>query len=137
MVHLVDQRLKVWVQGIAKEMDVSLAPPNPQKTGRGVCLYLMEIAQAPPPSTGKLSPLQLALRYLVTAWSDEPEHAHRVLGELMFAAMENPGVFCEWSAIQPPSRYGQLLACPHVLLLCRIPLRKERLRLQRSRSACH
>lgn len=126
MVHLVDQRLKVWVQGIAKEMDVSLAPPNPQKTGRGVCLYLMEIAQAPPPSTGKLSPLQLALRYLVTAWSDEPEDAHRVLGELMFAAMENPDFEVErdpapvtiWTAFGVPP-------CPSFVL--RIPLRKERL----------
>ena len=124
MIDLVDQRLKDWVNTVINQV-ASLGPPNQQKTGRGVGLYLMEIVQAPPPSTGKLPPLQLALRYLVTAWSDQPEDAHRVLGELLFAAMENPDFEVErdavpiniWTAFSVPP-------CPSFVL--RVPLRKER-----------
>jgi len=124
MIDLVDQRLKDWVNTVINQV-ASLGPPNQQKAGQGVGLYLMEIAQAPPPSTGKLSPLQLALRYLVTAWSDRPEDAHRVLGELLFAAMENPDFEVErdpvpitiWTAFGLPP-------CPSFVL--RVPLRKER-----------
>jgi len=91
---------------------LSLEAPGVRPTGRGVGLYLLELIQSPPPSTSRRPPLQLALRYLVTAWSDKPEDAHQMLVDLMFAAMENSDFQVEqepvpltlWTALTVPPR---------------------------------
>jgi hypothetical protein len=87
----VDRALKTWVNSVLTDVAVSLAAPNEQPAGPGVGLYLLRIAKAPPARVGRgRPPLQLTLSYLVTAWSDEPERSHRLLGELAFAALAHP-----------------------------------------------
>jgi hypothetical protein len=88
MIDEVDHRLKAWVFSILGEVPVSLASParSPQN---GIGLYLMELRDRPPLRGSKRSPLQFALRYLITSCAEEPEEAHRALGRLLFAAMEN------------------------------------------------
>src|SRR5271157_5446383 len=90
MIDEVDRRLKDWVKSILEGVEVYLTAPNNAPVQRGIGLYLMEVAVMPPASTSKLPPLQVALRFLVTSWSEDPEDAHRLLGELVFAAMDNP-----------------------------------------------
>src|SRR6266849_2112146 len=83
MVEEFDSRLKDWVGRAIQGVELSLAAPDAVKTGRGVGLYLLELIQSPPPSTSRRPPLQLTVRYLITAWSDKPEDAHQILVELM------------------------------------------------------
>lgn len=90
MIDEVDRRLKEWVGTALQGIEVSFGPPNREKAGRRIDLYLVELKDKPPLRSAKRPPLQLSLRYLVTAWADDPEEAHRLLGQLVFAAMENP-----------------------------------------------
>ena len=125
MVEEFDGRLKDWVGGAIEGVQLSLAAPDAVKTGRGVGLYLLELIQSPPPSTGRRPPLQLTLRYLITAWSDKPEDAHQILVELMFAAMDNKDFQVELEPI-PLSVWTAFGVVPRPSFILRMPLRRER-----------
>ena len=120
-----DRRLKDWVGTVIEGGDVSLAPPENQRTGRGVGLYLLELVQSPPPSSNKRPPLQLALRYLITAWSGTPEDAHQMLVALMFAAMENKEFQVELEPL-PVAVWTAFGVPPRPSFILRVPLRQER-----------
>jgi hypothetical protein len=88
LIDEVDRELKAWVGSVLGGVAVSLAAPGDQTTGSGVGLYLLRVAKAPAARVGPgRPPLQLMLSYLVTAWSDDAEQAHHLLGELAFAAL--------------------------------------------------
>jgi len=124
MIDEMDRRLKAWVTAILGDIPVSLAPPG-RAQGKSVGLYLMELCDKPPLRGAARSPLQFALRYLVTTWAEDPEEAHRTLGQLLFAAMDNADFEIEktpvsmevWLAFGVPPR-------PSFQLL--LPMRKER-----------
>jgi hypothetical protein len=120
-----DERLKGWVGSAIQGVELSLAAPDAAKTGRGIGLYLLEVMQSPPPSTNRRPPLQLTLRYLVTAWSDKPEDAHQMLVELMFAAMENKDFQVELEPI-PITVWTAFGVPPRPSFILRVPLRQER-----------
>ncbi len=120
-----DGRLKDWVGSVIQGADLSLEAPGVRPTGRGVGLYLLELIQSPPPSTSRRPPLQLALRYLVTAWSDKPEDAHQMLVDLMFAAMENSDFQVEQEPV-PLTLWTALTVPPRPSFVLRVPLRQER-----------
>ena len=120
-----DRRLKDWVGTVIEGGDVSLAPPENQRTGRGVGLYLLELVQSPPPSSNKRPPLQLALRYLITAWSGTPEDAHQMLVALMFAAMENKEFQVELEPL-PVAVWTAFGVPPRPSFILRVPVRQER-----------
>src|SRR5262249_23288215 len=84
-----DARLRDWLADVLPGVTTSLSAPDGKSSGKGICLYLLEIVQSHAPSTVKRPLSQLTLRYLVSAWSEEPEEAHRMLTEVMFAAMEH------------------------------------------------
>lgn len=125
MIDAADARLKDWVKTVAGAVDVTLGPPKDVKAGRAVNLYLLEMLQAPQPRGPKRPPLEITLRYLVTSWADSPEEAHRILGTLVFAAMEEADFEVEservagdtWMALGLPPRASFVL---------RLPVRKER-----------
>jgi hypothetical protein len=81
--------------------------------------------QSPPPSTNRRPPLQLILRYLVSAWSDKPEDAHQLLVQLMFSAMENKDFQVELESI-PMTVWTAFGVAPRPSFVLRVPLRKER-----------
>lgn len=120
-----DQRLRDWIASVLPGVATSLAAPDSKSAGRGIGLYLLEIVQAHVPNTLKRPLSQLTLRYLISAWSEEPEEAHQMLTDLMFAAMENaefqvevdPVPLTVWSAFQMPPRPSFVL---------RVPLQHER-----------
>jgi len=120
-----DRRLKDWVGTVLEGVDVSLTSPEDQRTGRGVGLYLLELVQSPLPSTNKRPPLQLVLRYLITAWSDKPEDAHQMLVALMFAAMENKDFQVEMEAL-PTTVWTAFGVPPRPSFILRTLLRQER-----------
>lgn len=126
MIDRVDLRLKEWIESVLEETEVSFRPPGESMPGSGIILYLMELASSPPPAGGRRPPLQIYLRYLVTAWSDEPEEAHRLLGELVFAAMENRDFEVELEPI-PVGTWRAFGVVPRPSFVLRAPLRRERL----------
>lgn len=89
MIDEVDGRLTDWARSVLQSADVSFAAPNEVDKGKVVIMYLMELVSTPPLRSGRRPPLQVSLRYLVTVRSDEPVDGHRMLGELMLAAMGN------------------------------------------------
>jgi hypothetical protein len=125
MIDEVDRRLKDWVGTVLKQVEVSLGPPKSAEPGRGIGLYLMEVAALPPPSGARLPPLQVALRYLVTSWSEDAEEAHHLLGELLFAAMENTDFQVELAPL-PAEAWRAFGVSPRPSFVLRVPLRQER-----------
>jgi Pvc16 N-terminal domain len=88
MIEQIDNHLKGWISSILEGVSISLAPPTRGTAGaKTVGLYLLELANVPPPRTNLRPPLQMGLRYLITVWSESPEDDHRMLGELAFSAM--------------------------------------------------
>lgn len=120
-----DERLRDWITGQVPGAEVSLAAPQASPTGRGIGIYLLELIQAPLPSTTRRTPLQLILRYLVTTWGDDPEDAHKTLVQLAFAAMENKEFQLEMDSI-PMTVWTAFGVAPRPSFVLRVPVQKER-----------
>jgi hypothetical protein len=125
MIDQLDTKLAQWAGGILGETDVAFAPPQPSAPGRGVSLYLMEIVHTPVGRGVRLTPLQIILRYLVTTWAKQSEEAHRMLGELVFAALANTEFEVEQDPL-PISAWAGFGVPPRPSFILRVPLRQER-----------
>ena len=128
MIDTVDQRLKTWVGRVLPDAPVSLALPDQDPAQRGVGLYLLELAPAPAPrssSAARRPPLRLSLCYLVTTHADSPESAHRLLGELAFAALEEPDLEVELSPV-PVALWTALGVPPQPAFRLHVSLERER-----------
>jgi hypothetical protein len=126
MIDHFDEQVKNWVLSVAEGAELWLGAPNGQRPGSGVGLYLLEVMKAAPPNTTKRpAPLQLTLRYLITAWAEKPEDAHQQLVRLILAAMENAEYEVE---SEPPSTsvWTALGASPRPSFLLRVPFSYER-----------
>ena len=126
MIDEVDRLLVEWVGSVLKGTPVSLAAPNGEVKGTGIYLYLMQLAEMPPARGGrKRPPLQMSLRYLVSASAEDPEEAHRLLGELVFAAMEREDTEVDFDPVLPAvwTAFG---TAPRPSFTLRVPLRRER-----------
>lgn len=124
MINNVDQRIKDWIKEVTDIPEVRLSAPSENGGKDSVGLYLLNIKRVPLARGAKSTPLQIFLHYLITTWSDSPERAHSMLGQLVFAAMthdefevETEGVSSDlWRAFGIVPRPGFLLS---------VPLRKE------------
>jgi hypothetical protein len=126
MIEKVDRRLQIWAATVVGKVPISLAPPG--RDGRedsAVGLYLLELAESPSPRTSGPQPLQLLLRYLVTASSPDPEEAHRLLGELLFAALETAELEVDMTPL-PTAVWQAFGVAPRPAFILRVPLVKER-----------
>ena len=130
MIDEIDRRLTTWIQETLGDIQVSLEPPRRDQSdgdtpGPGVGLYLLSLAEEPPLRSTKPAPLQLSLRYLVTAWAPDVMVAHRLLGELAFAAMDDPEVEIDLTPVAMET-WVALEAAPQPACILRVPLRRER-----------
>lgn len=125
MIDEVDQRMKAWVGRIAGDVPVFLGVPDRESLEKGVCLYLLELGPAPPARGAGRAPLQISVCYLVTAGADSPERGHHLLGELVFAAMEESDFDVDLTPI-PTSVWAGLRAAPRPGFRLRVPVRRER-----------
>lgn len=69
--------------------------------------------------------MQISLRYLVTTWAKNPETAHRWLGRLVFAAMENSEYEVELDPL-PYEVWLALGAAPRPAFILKVRIRLER-----------
>lgn len=125
MIDEVDATLKAWAQNVAGEVEVSLGPPA-SRAGTGVNLYLLGMQGRPPLRGGQgQPPIQVGLRYLVTTWSDAPEQAHRLLGQLVVAALTDPDLDVDLEAL-PPATWPAFQLPPQPSFVIVSLLRQER-----------
>ncbi|MBP1466297.1 hypothetical protein EYB53_011325 [Candidatus Chloroploca sp. M-50] len=83
-------------------------------------MYLQDILPDPPARTTKRAPLQVLLRYVVTTWAEDIQEAHRLLGVLVFAALDKaeytvelvPQTAAVWSSFGVPPQPAFLLLVP-------------------------
>lgn len=125
MIDRTDRYLKEWVGAVANNAAVSLAVPSNASDEPGVGLYLLDLVPVPPARGVQLPPLQIALRYLVTTHAPAPEEAHRLLGTLVFAALENPEFDVDLAPL-PATVWAAFGVAPRPSFLVRVPLRHER-----------
>jgi hypothetical protein len=121
-----DARLQQWAKGVLEAgADVSLARPADANKGTGASLFLMELVPMPPMRGDRRPPLQLALRYLVTAWGDDASAEHRVLGALVAAAMQEDGFDVELTPLSADA-WAALGVAPRPSFVVRLTVRMER-----------
>ena len=125
MADPVDRRITDWATSVHPGLTCSLAAPAAQSTGRGVSLYLMDVLHAPTHVTAKPSPLQLMLRYLVTAWAESAEDAHQLLADLAFSASAIPEFQVETDPLNP-AVWAAFGIPPVPCFVMRVPLRQPR-----------
>lgn len=119
-VDQVSADLAGWASSLFEDASLSLALPERKANGKGVSLYLIELADRPPSRGVNRPPLQLELRYLVTTWAEDPKEAHRLLGEMVFAAMERdefkvdfkPLAAAAWAALGASPQPSFILCVP-------------------------
>jgi hypothetical protein len=120
-----DDRLAGWVQTTVGAVEVWLGAPRPEAGGSGVSLYLMELVPAPAPQGGRRPPLQFSARYLVTTWAADAHEAHRLLEELLFAAMDATDLEVDLEPL-PGAAWAAFGVAPRPSFLVRVPMRRER-----------
>ena len=125
MIDQVDGKLTDWARSILPSVDVSFAAPNEVEKGEAVNMYLMEISSTAPLRSGHRPPLQITLRYLVTVKSDDLLAGHRMLGELMFAAMDDAEFEVEPEPV-PVEVWRAFGVGPRPSFVLRVPLIVER-----------
>jgi len=126
MIEEIDQRLSDWIGSVlAEDVEVSLFPPGDLGDKNIVGLYLKDILPSAPTRGTRRPPLQVLLRYLVTARAKSPQEAHRILSQLLFAAMEHPDYEVELDPI-PAQVWTAFGSIPMPAFMLRLPLRVER-----------
>lgn len=120
-------RLREWVGDVLGDVPVVLGPPAQSLAStRGICLHLLSIeAASGAQGKGKTPPLQLGMRFLVTAWSPEPLAMHNDLCELAFSAMESAGFDVDFEDLSP-AIWAALEVTVRPSFCIRLSLRKAR-----------
>lgn len=125
LIDEVDASLKAWAQNVAGQAEVSLGQPS-SRPGTGVNLYLLGMQGKPALRGGQgPPPVQVGLRYLVTTWSDAAEQAHRLLGELVLAAIADPDLDVDLEGL-PPNAWAAFQLPPQPAFVIIAVLRQAR-----------
>jgi hypothetical protein len=125
MIDHVDHRLADWARGVVgDEVDISFQPPR-EGNDPLVTLYLLDILNRPATGTGRAVPHQILLRYVVTTAAKDEARAHSLLGQLVFAALEDSGLEVEQDPL-PLELWISLGTIPRPAFVLRVPLKKPR-----------
>jgi hypothetical protein len=115
-----------WIGSVlAGNIKVSLLPPAGAGDKKVVGLYLKDILPSAPTRGTRRPPLQVLLRYLITASAKNQADAHNMLGQLLFAAMEHPEFEVELEPV-PAEVWTAFGTIPVPSFMLCLPLRLER-----------
>ncbi len=120
-----DARLEAWTKSALEGIEVSLSPPSDSADKKCVSLYLMEVVPVPPARGVRQPPVQAILRYLITAQAEDQKGAHRLLGELMVAAADEPDFEMEKEPL-PVELWQSFNLSPRPAFVLRVPFKHER-----------
>lgn len=126
MIDQVDEQLQGWIGNVLGGVDVTLTPPRGDAADTPtVHLYLTQIvpALAKTPDARR-APLQAMLHYLVAVRAAEPLDAHRLLGDLIFAALDNPDFELNFEPL-PLEMWLALGAEPQPGFVLKVPLSRD------------
>jgi hypothetical protein len=130
MIEIISKEISEWISSIVTDAEVVLGLPGADAQNAQVGLYLMDLSQSKCARVGKLPPFKINLRYLVTARSPRAEEAHRLFGELIFAALQKPEkeapVFEVVVEPLPFEAWAVLGSAPQPSFFLLAPLRRER-----------
>ncbi|MEN8206777.1 MAG: Pvc16 family protein [Pseudomonadota bacterium] len=127
MIDLGDHHVGKWVNSIVKEAEVSFLPPSGQVPAKPtVNIYLFDLMPASVTrNNNRTPPLQIQLRYLVTTSAKDPVKAHKLLGDLVFAAMEHAEFDVDLEPL-PATCWTALGIAPAPAFLLRMHIVRER-----------
>jgi hypothetical protein len=125
MFDAADEQVGRWVREILPDAELRLTPPAQQGDSPVVHLYLTEIRTAPAVRHDRRPPLTVGLCYLVVVSSQDPLQAHRWLGQLLFAAMENKRFEVDLQAITDDT-WRAFGLVPQPAFLLRLPFSLDR-----------
>ena len=130
MIERIGQEIKDWIGSVITGAEVVFGLPSDDAQSAQIGLYLMDLSQSNCARVGKLAPFKINLRYLVTARSSRSEEAHRLLEELIFAALRKPEKEApEFEVVVEPlpvEAWSALGAAPQPSFFLLSPLRRER-----------
>jgi hypothetical protein len=90
MIPRVDSELSEWVGRVLPGVSVLAEVPATSVQPPCVNLYLYRLASAPALQQARGSNPAVTLRYLVTVHGSDSEETHRMLGSLLFDALQHP-----------------------------------------------
>lgn len=126
MIEQVDKSLSEWIGSVLTGgVEVSLQPPAAAGTKKIVGLYLKDLLPFAHLRNSRRPPLQVMLRYLVTVQAKNQSTAHNLLGQLLFAAMENSEFEVDLEPV-PAEIWTAFGTVPMPSFMLRVPLRLER-----------
>ncbi|MDZ4763886.1 MAG: hypothetical protein SGI73_04985 [Chloroflexota bacterium] len=128
MFDQIDRELQTWVSNVApvQAHQITLFAPG-IKSGI-VSLYLMQVVRvmtANESLRNQPAPTTIRLHYLVTVHHDDPLEAHKLLGTLMFAALEEPAYEVDLELL-PLAAWASFQQLPQPAFVLKVPLRRER-----------
>lgn len=124
MIDVVDARLKAWVETVVGTTEVALTPPRAGQGDPVIHLYLLQVVPSLSSPDNKRTPVSVMLHYLVTARADQPEQAHKLLGDLIFAAIDNPEFTLDFEPL-PIQTWIALGVEPQPAFVMKVPLTRE------------
>jgi hypothetical protein len=101
MIDQIDERLKTWVVSVLGDVNVALTPPGEAQDDPVVHLYLMKIVPVLATQDASRPPKQVKLHYLITVRATDPEPAHKLLGELIYAALDSTEFELDYDPLPP------------------------------------
>lgn len=129
MIEQADATVSEWIEATCPDAEISLAllGDAPAKKATVVC-YLIGFAPTPParPAVGaKAAPLQFSVRYLVMAVGRDAREEHKLLGELIPAALDHPGFEVDL-APHPAELWTALRLVPRPAFMLQVLLSRAR-----------
>ncbi|HEY2028941.1 MAG TPA: Pvc16 family protein [Myxococcales bacterium] len=125
MIEDADCRVTAFVGQAAAHATIWLDPPAPDEKRTGIGLYLLEIAEGRAPREVSPAPMQVDLRYLVTAWAATPADEHKLLSDVALAALGREDVTSVFRTIDPALWAGFRIP-PRAAFFLQVPVRLER-----------
>jgi len=125
MIDQIDERLKTWVASIVGDVPVAFTPPREAQADPVVHLYLMKIVPVLANPDPNRLPRQVKLCYLIVVRAADPAAAHKLLGELIFAALDSTEFEIDYEAL-PPETWLALGAELQPAFVIQVPFNRER-----------
>jgi hypothetical protein len=126
MIDSADQDLRDWVESVLPDVEISFAPPATDWDNAIVNLYLIELRDAGTRrSPRQEAQAQVSLRYLISTWAADNIESHRMLGALLFAALERREFEIDLNPL-PPETWTALGTLPRPAFVLQTPVRLPR-----------
>lgn len=125
MLDETSRTILAWASDVSGVEHTTLSLPDSSLSTPQVSVLLTDFSDHPPMRGNGRSPLQFIARYHVLVAAPDPEDAHRILGELIFAALENPTFDVDLHPIDS-GHWQAVGAAPLPSFMLRIPVRRPR-----------